>query len=163
MAGKRKSRAGTSKQVTPEPEDTQSSSLPEDMWIAEAILDQRGKGTQVEYCIHWAGVDPDTGKPWSPTWQRRADCTVPLLDEWETKKSADPGIVGRYRREQEKLKKVGKGKRKRSTISSSVVPSHTRECRWRAYFEQSAYHESLQYDRLACEARPLSFTLCRWQ
>jgi len=43
---------------------TQDSSLDGNWFEAIEILDQKGS----KYLVSWAGIDPDTGKQWKPTW-----------------------------------------------------------------------------------------------
>jgi hypothetical protein len=40
------------------------------------------------YKIRWAGIDPDTGKPWKQSWSEKEDCTEGLIREWEHKQAA---------------------------------------------------------------------------
>jgi len=38
-------------------------------WISDCeIIGERTHRGKKEYLIKWAGTDPDTGKPWDPSW-----------------------------------------------------------------------------------------------
>ncbi|KAG8993780.1 hypothetical protein FRB94_010379 [Tulasnella sp. JGI-2019a] len=53
------------------------------VWAVKRILaESRSKG----YKVDWEGTDPQTGKPWAPTWVKRSDCTKPLIEEWNKRK-----------------------------------------------------------------------------
>lgn len=45
----------------------------------------RGK---VQYLINWEGIDPDTGRSYSPTWEPEDSPNAELLAYWEAKKAA---------------------------------------------------------------------------
>jgi hypothetical protein len=48
---------------------SQSSSSQEGLWEVEKILDEKkDKRGKVKFLLKWAGIDPDTGKQWDPTW-----------------------------------------------------------------------------------------------
>ncbi|KAH0825662.1 hypothetical protein J3R83DRAFT_5786 [Lanmaoa asiatica] len=36
--------------------------------------------------VAWDGIDPDTGKPWEPSWVSKSDCTNEAVAQWEAKK-----------------------------------------------------------------------------
>jgi len=38
--------------------------LEQQLWEALEILDKKGN----KYLVAWAGTDPDTGRPYEPTW-----------------------------------------------------------------------------------------------
>ena len=42
----------------------QNSSSQESLYVVRDVLDQKGD----KYLLAWAGIDPQTGKPWEPTW-----------------------------------------------------------------------------------------------
>jgi hypothetical protein len=42
------------------------SSSQDNYWEAIEILDQKGD----QFLVSWAGIDPETGKQWEPTWVR---------------------------------------------------------------------------------------------
>lgn len=54
------------------------------LWTVLAITDER-KG---KYKVKWAGINPETGRPWPQNWVPRADCTDDLVAEWKRKKAA---------------------------------------------------------------------------
>lgn len=119
-------------------DELESSDEEEEEWEARAILDERtipnpdyrkpranshssrsksvNPVTIVQYLIDWEGVDPDTGKPWDPSWENGDGATQGLIDDWERRKKEDPEVVGRYTREQEERKR--KSRRKNSGKSS---------------------------------------------
>ena len=93
--------------------DTQNS---DDLWDAIAILDERGETGSGFYLIQWAGIDPDTGNAWEPTWEHRRDVTPALAAEWKQKKKLNPGIIGvegRKLADAKKAEKEAERKRKR--------------------------------------------------
>jgi len=101
------------------------------LYEARTILDERvrtlrGKSFG-EFLVDWAGEDPETGKPWGPTWQKKTDCTNELIKDWKEKKAADPEIVGRWQKEEEERKKQAKAaaasKRKSGRKSTSRAGS----------------------------------------
>lgn len=77
-------------------------------WEAERIVEQRGKGFGLDYLIEWKGIDPATGQPWEPTWERaiKANASEKLLADWKKeqavrareKKSAPPKTTGSAQR-----------------------------------------------------------------
>lgn len=51
------------------------------LWEVEIIAENARK-----YHVLWAGADPDTGKPWEPSWVDKSDCTDQAVARWEAKK-----------------------------------------------------------------------------
>ncbi|KAH0825748.1 hypothetical protein J3R83DRAFT_9006, partial [Lanmaoa asiatica] len=51
------------------------------LWEVEIIAENARK-----YHVVWAGTDPDTGKPWEPSWVDKSDCTDQAVAQWEAKK-----------------------------------------------------------------------------
>lgn len=92
-----------------------------ELWAAVTILDERqrkrGARTIGEYLVDWEGTDPETGRRWEPSWEPKRDCTDVLIQEWKSKKKADPEIEGRYTREQEALKKADRKSSRRKSSS----------------------------------------------
>lgn len=78
----------------PPPETQFESQNSGELWDAIEILDERGQPGSGQYLIRWEGLDPDTGEPWEPTWERRRDVTMGLAAEWKIRKMADPSIIG---------------------------------------------------------------------
>ncbi|KZT09582.1 uncharacterized protein LAESUDRAFT_511729 [Laetiporus sulphureus 93-53] len=75
----------------------------EQLYDAIEILAERGN----QYKVRWDGVDPQTGKPWAPSWVGKHDCTDNLIYEWKVKQAR-------------KKKRAEKRKSKaRSSVSSS--------------------------------------------
>jgi hypothetical protein len=99
-----------------------------ELWAATTILDERkrkkGVRTVGEYLVDWEGTDPETGKRWEPSWEPKKDCTNVLIQEWKSKKKADPEIEGRYTREQEALKKADRKTSRRKSSSRAKTPKH---------------------------------------
>ncbi|OAV99429.1 hypothetical protein PTTG_25376 [Puccinia triticina 1-1 BBBD Race 1] len=58
------------------------SSSQETEYEAIEILKERGG----RYYIRWAGIDPETEKPWKPTWEPKALANELLVDDWKGKK-----------------------------------------------------------------------------
>ena len=52
-------------------------------WPALEILKER----KHDYLVNWDGVDPETGKPWTPSWTRKVEVTEDLIEVWEAKKA----------------------------------------------------------------------------
>ena len=104
-----------------------------ELWAAITILDERqhkskrGARTIGEYLVDWEGTNPETGRRWEPSWEPKRDCTDVLIQEWKSKKKADPEIEGRYTREQEALKKADRKPSRRK--SSSRAKTSTRKRR----------------------------------
>jgi len=64
-------------------------------WPALEILGER----KHEYLVNWDGTDPETGRPWSPSWTRKTEVTDDLIEAWGEKKAAKkkkkpPGMPG---------------------------------------------------------------------
>ena len=55
----------------------------ETLWSVLQIV----KESRDRYLVKWAGVDPDTGKPWDMSWVPKHDCTDDLIHEWKVSKS----------------------------------------------------------------------------
>lgn len=53
------------------------------LWEVIEILAERGN----RYKVKWAGDDPQTGKPWAPSWVAKHDCTDKLIHEWKLKQA----------------------------------------------------------------------------
>lgn len=53
------------------------------MWEVEEITAEKGQ----QYKVKWAGVDPDTKKPWPQSWVSKEDCTDELVMEWKVKQA----------------------------------------------------------------------------
>ncbi|KAK8065235.1 hypothetical protein PG997_011982 [Apiospora hydei] len=62
--------------------------LDSDFWEIRGILQERKKRGRVEYLIAWIGQDPETGRPYEPTWEPAADVTQHAIDEWVKQKAA---------------------------------------------------------------------------
>jgi len=68
-----------------EEDQLQGSELGEDgYWPALDILNER----KHDYLVNWDGIDPETGKPWAPSWTRKSEVTEDLIEAWEAKKAA---------------------------------------------------------------------------
>jgi hypothetical protein len=51
-------------------------------WEAVRILEQRGQGFALQYLIEWKDIDPATGQPWAPTWERASNAGAALRASW---------------------------------------------------------------------------------
>ncbi|KAF9442661.1 hypothetical protein P691DRAFT_637605, partial [Macrolepiota fuliginosa MF-IS2] len=49
------------------------------LWEVLEIVAER----KDQYRVRWAGVDPETGKPWPLDWVPKEDCTDPLVITWK--------------------------------------------------------------------------------
>jgi hypothetical protein len=99
-------------QFRPTEEDSQN------MYDAEEILDEKILKRGGQFLVKWQGIDPMTGEDWEPTWEPKDNVTDDLIREWKIRKAKDPGIVGRYSRQQkarkaEEARSKAGGKRKR--------------------------------------------------
>lgn len=56
-------------------------------WEATRILAQRGQGFGFEYLIEWNGIDPSTGQPWEPSWEKAKYASGTLRKSWEKEKA----------------------------------------------------------------------------
>ena len=66
-----------STQFEPGPDDNET------LWNVLEII----KENKTRYLVKWEGVDPETGKPWDPSWVPKSDCTDGLILEWKVKKA----------------------------------------------------------------------------
>lgn len=64
-------------------------SAPESQEEFEAvrIIEQRGQGFALQYLIEWKGIDPETGEPWVPTWERASNAGAVLRASWKAEKA----------------------------------------------------------------------------
>ncbi|ORY32586.1 hypothetical protein BCR39DRAFT_586920 [Naematelia encephala] len=116
-----------------------------EIWTVICILDERGQRNSGEYLVQWDGLDPETGKLWEATWERRRNCKADSIKDWKDRKAANPSIVGmegkwwkgraaaerRCQAEAEKSKKrkansvTGDGRGKRRRNGHERGPSHS--------------------------------------
>lgn len=54
----------------------------ESLWDVIDILKEKKR----HYFVNWAGVDPQTGKPWAPSWVAKGDVTDDLVERWKKQK-----------------------------------------------------------------------------
>ena len=47
----------------------------------QEILDESGG----KYKVAWTGTNPDTGKPWPPSWVLKSDCSADLVARWHAR------------------------------------------------------------------------------
>lgn len=52
-------------------------------WPAIEILNER----KHDYLVNWDGINPDTGRAWTPSWTRKAEVTEDLVEAWEATKA----------------------------------------------------------------------------
>lgn len=43
------------------------------------------------YLIRWAGIDPETGETWKPSWVSKQDCSQDLVAEWTARRGSHVG------------------------------------------------------------------------
>lgn len=55
----------------------------ETLWDVIEILREK----KSHYFVKWAGVDPQTGKPWASSWVGKGDVTDDLVEKWKTQKA----------------------------------------------------------------------------
>lgn len=55
------------------------------LWEVIEITSERGSN----YKVRWAGIDPQTGKPWKQSWVPKHDCTDILVRAWKVKQAKD--------------------------------------------------------------------------
>ncbi|WWC89509.1 uncharacterized protein L201_004433 [Kwoniella dendrophila CBS 6074] len=75
---------------TTQPQETQFISQSDDadnLWEVSEILDERGARATGDYLVQWKGFDPETGKPWEPSWTKKEGCTPNLIRDWKIKKA----------------------------------------------------------------------------
>ncbi|KAL8291405.1 hypothetical protein RQP46_002383 [Phenoliferia psychrophenolica] len=65
-------------------------------WEAECILDENRQ--KKLYCVAWTGTDPDTDKPYPPSWEPYNFVTKGLRDEWNAQKKAKRDAAARERK-----------------------------------------------------------------
>jgi len=53
-------------------------------WPALEILNER----KHDYLVDWDGINPQTGRAWTPSWTRKAEVTEDLIEVWDAKKAA---------------------------------------------------------------------------
>ena len=47
----------------------------DELWEVVEILAARKMNSKEGFIVRWAGLNPDTGKPWEDSWVPREDCT----------------------------------------------------------------------------------------
>lgn len=64
---------------------TEEDSAPESQeeWEALRVIEQRGQGFALQYLIEWKGIDPETGEPWVPTWEKASNAGAVLRASWK--------------------------------------------------------------------------------
>lgn len=106
-----------------EQDESQSAEPSQELWEILEILDE----SRWQYLVTWAGIDPETGKPWEPSWTDKPLKSAPeLVKAWNAKKAAAkakkdaPQKKGKQRHsELDKPPKQKSLKRKRDTDSTS--------------------------------------------
>lgn len=53
-------------------------------WPALEILSEK----KHDYLVNWDGINPETGRAWTPSWTRKTEVTDDLIEAWEIKKAA---------------------------------------------------------------------------
>lgn len=104
-------------QFRPQEDDSQN------LFDAEEILDEKILKRGGQYLVKWQGIDPMTGEDWPPSWEPKVNVTDDLINDWKARKEADPGLMGRWSR-QEKARKAEEAKlkagAKRKRVGSAV-------------------------------------------
>merc|ERR1712227_109077 len=68
-------------------------------YVVEALIKYRKtKKNGAEYLVRWEGIDPDTGKPWEPTWEPAE----------EIEKNGNQNILNALKQSQQKKKEPKK-------------------------------------------------------
>ncbi|CAG8638933.1 5455_t:CDS:2, partial [Acaulospora colombiana] len=52
------------------------------LWPVNRIL----RESRSKYEVEWAGLDPETGKPWKPSWIPKEDCSDACIQDWKEEK-----------------------------------------------------------------------------
>lgn len=52
----------------PQPIEETEAEASETYWAARKILSERRIRGVTQYLVDWEGIDPDTGKPYDPSW-----------------------------------------------------------------------------------------------
>lgn len=53
-------------------------------WPALEILGEK----KHDYLVNWDGINPETGRAWTPSWTRKSEVTEDLIEVWEAKKAS---------------------------------------------------------------------------
>jgi hypothetical protein len=77
------------------------------LWEVLGITAEQGNN----YRVRWAGIDPQTGKPWKQSWVHKHDCTDVLVRAWKVKQAKSRKI---------KDEKAAKKKASRGELSYSL-------------------------------------------
>jgi hypothetical protein len=78
----------------------------DDLWEVIEIVAEKGK----RYRVRWAGINPQTNKPWPLDWVPKSDCTPDIVKAWKQKQAQKKTKKGRR-----------KGKGTRAAQASSVT------------------------------------------
>lgn len=92
-------------QFVPRDDDEQA------LWEVIEIVAETGR----KYQVRWAGLNPQTGRPWSLDWVPKSDCTPQLVKAWKSKKEEAEA-------KKQKAKKPAKGKaaaKSKASVASS--------------------------------------------
>lgn len=52
-------------------------------WPALEILNERKN----DYLVNWDGINPETGRAWTPSWTGKSEVTEDLVEAWDAKKA----------------------------------------------------------------------------
>lgn len=100
-------------------------------WEAVRILAQTGQGFGTKYLIEWAGIDPQTGKRWEPTWEKAVNAGEGLRASWK---------IEQQKQAQAKKEAERPAKRPRRTPRSQAA--NPQPARRRPVVESPAHSES---------------------
>ena len=53
------------------------------LWPVIEILAEKNN----QYRVRWEGTNPDTLKPWAPSWIPKKDASAALVDDWKERKA----------------------------------------------------------------------------
>lgn len=60
----------------------------QELYAAKAILQERDAEEGKDYLVDWEGIDPETGRDWSPTWIPAENANEELTANWNKSKAA---------------------------------------------------------------------------
>ncbi|CAG8673879.1 5326_t:CDS:2, partial [Acaulospora colombiana] len=66
--------------------ETHTSDDSQSLWPVNRIL----RESRSKYEVEWAGLDPETGKPWKPSWIPKEDCSDACIQDWKEEKRNEP-------------------------------------------------------------------------
>ncbi|RMZ91792.1 hypothetical protein DV736_g986, partial [Chaetothyriales sp. CBS 134916] len=121
------------------PSDLSSTQLP-DQFDARGILKERRRGRQKEYLIDWEGVNSQTGKAYSPSWEPEDNVGDWHIRQWNLSKKAKRKRLDRAYLPSQKLDTTANRSIPSSPDASldSAAAARGRKRRWQAIQDSSA-------------------------